>query len=440
MRPSYHYTPQANWLSDPNGLVHDGERWHLFYQYNPYGDKWGHMSWGHATSMNLASWEEHAPALLEDGQQMIFSGSAVIDSENTAGFGTDAMVAIYTGAICGEGQRQSQCLAYSLDQGKHWHGFAGNPVLDFGLADFRDPSVFRHEPSDRWTMIVALSAQNAALILASDNLRDWRETGRIEGQGAPGRVWECPALMQLPVLGTDRMHWLFKVDALHDGPGSGALYQTGTFDGEQFQPDSADWRVVDAGSDFYAAIPWNGPADERGRPCWIGWMGNHAYQHEFPSRGWRGTMSLPRRLALVERGGEMLLAQEIEPSVMRMFTAPQAMEAEMNEIPTACRIDVAPQYSGTVRIEDGPGRAITLECTADEIRIERKDADLPFLAATRRLSHLPEQGLSIFLDSETCEIISSDGTLAASFQHRPAGPGLALHASSPAQVSVARLR
>ena len=439
MRPSYHFTPRANWLSDPNGLVHDGKVWHLFYQYNPHGETWGHMSWGHASSADLAMWEEHAPALVADDRQMYFSGSAVIDTDDTAGFGADAMVAIYTSTSRDDDPVQSQCLAFSRDDGAHWQDYSGNPVLDYGLADFRDPSVFWHEATGRWIMVVVLSEENAALILVSDNLRDWRETGRIEGHTASGRIWECPALIELPVLKTGRTHWLFKVDALHDAPGSGAFYQTGTFDGEQFVPDNKEWHVLDEGSDFYAAIPWNGPADALGRPCWIGWMGNHSYQHDFPAREWRGGMSLPRRLALVERGGNMMLTQEIEPSVMGLFAAAQPIAAEQSQIPLACKIDVAPHYSGSLRIEGGPGKAITIGCKGDHILVEREDGDLPFLLCKRKLMGGPEVGLSIFLDSETCEILSSDGSLAASFQHRAAGPDLILHASPPERVSVAPL-
>ncbi len=440
MRPSYHFTPQANWLSDPNGLVYDGSLWHLFYQYNPLGETWGHMSWGHATSTDLAVWEEQPPALIADDRQMYFSGSAVIDTHDTAGFGANAMVAIYTRAARGDHPVQSQCLAFSHDKGIAWQEFAGNPVLDYGLADFRDPSVFWHDATRRWIMVVVLPEENAALILVSDNLRDWHKTGRIDGHSAAGRTWECPALMELPVLETGRTHWLFKVDALHDAPGSGALYQTGTFDGAQFVPDRDQWFTADEGRDFYAAIPWNGPADALGRPCWIGWMGNHAYQHDFPAREWRGVMSLPRRLALIQRGGQLLLSQETEPSVMSLFAAPQPVAAGHTEIPPACRIDVAPHYSGTLRIEGSPGQTFTIECAGEEILLERVDPGLPFLAWKRRLAGGPDRGMSIFLDSETCEILSGDGTFAAGFQHRLAGPGLALRASPPEQVSIAPLR
>ncbi len=190
MRPKYHYAAAANWLSDPNGLVHWAGEWHLFYQYNPDGEHWGNMSWGHAVSRDLAQWDELPPALSGDELGMIFSGSAVIDHANSARFGAEAMVAIYTSASDGP-QRQMQSLAWSNDHGRSWHKYAGNPVLDAGLADFRDPNVFWHEPSARWIMVVALSLQNSAALYGSTDLKAWEHLSDIPGSDAPGEVWEC---------------------------------------------------------------------------------------------------------------------------------------------------------------------------------------------------------------------------------------------------------
>lgn len=397
------------------------------------------MAWGHATSTDLARWDEHAPALLEDESHMVFSGSAVVDRADTAGFGRDAMIAIYTASMREEPPRQTQWLAISRDKGASWERFAGNPVLDLGLADFRDPCVFWHDPTRRWVMVVALSAENAACIFVSADLRNWCETGRIEAGSAPGNLWECPALIELPVAGTSRTHWLFKVDALHGVPGSGALYRTGTFDGECFVPDTSEWLILDQGMDFYAAIPWNGPRDAKGRPCWIGWMGNHRYQHDFPARGWRGVMSLPRRLELVRHESGLRLTQSIDPAVMQLFDVAQPVEAEEAAIPIACRIDLASEFSGMLRIDDGPSKAISVERQNGEILIRRVDEELPFLSIERAIALPRGQGLSLYIDSETCEILSSDGTVAVSLQHRPQHATLALHTDDPAKVSVAPL-
>ena len=314
MRPHYHYAAAANWLSDPNGLVFAQGEWHLFYQYNPQGEEWGHMSWGHAVSRDLAAWQELPVAIAETPRDLIFSGSAVTDAEGVAGFGKDALIAFYTAAAAQGPAHQSQAVAYSTDRGRSWTHYAGNPVIDLGLADFRDPNVFWHHGTQRWIMVVVLSAENRAVLYASRDLLHWDELSAISGTGAPGQVWECPLLIELPVEGTGESRWLFKVDVLHGGPGSGAIYQTGTFDGIRFHPDgpakAPRWLLADHGSDFYAAVAWHEPRDEQGRPVWIGWMGNHAYQGQLPKQGWRGAMSLPRRLSLVRRGDDHVLRQE----------------------------------------------------------------------------------------------------------------------------------
>lgn len=433
MRPAYHYTPRLNWLSDPNGLVHDGERWHMFYQYNPQGEDWGHMSWGHAVSDDLARWQEWCPALLDDAREMIFSGSAVIDHAGSAGFGRGAMVAIYTSALTGPPPVQAQALAYSLDGGTGWTRYAGNPVLDLQMADFRDPYVFRHDPSDAWVMVVVKSDEQAAQIYRSDNLVDWRLASEFPAGAAPGRVWECPTLVELPVLGREgQTRWLFKVDALHDAPGAGALCWTGSFDGFRFVSDGAV-QVVDAGRDFYAAIAWNGPRDAADRPVWIGWMGNHAYQKHFPKRGWRGVMSLPRRMGLVEGGTGLCLSQAIEPAIARLFGPPAPLGAAA--IPVASRIDLAPDFTGTLLLGDGATSRFTLTATGPQWQLRREDTALPFLDAAATLDRAEGEGLRLWLDSETIEAVTDHGTGCASFQHRPAASTLTAETDQPGKAS-----
>ncbi len=436
MRPACHYTPHKNWLSDPNGLVHDGQRWHMFYQYNPQGEDWGHMSWGHAVSEDLAQWRELAPALLDDEREMIFSGSAVIDHADSAGFGAGAMVAIYTSALAGEPQVQAQALAFSRGGLSGWTKYPGNPVLDIGMADFRDPYVFRHDPSDAWIMVVVKSNEQTAQIYRSANLIDWTLASDIPAGTAPGRVWECPTLIELPVAGGAETRWLFKVDALHDAPGAGALYWVGSFDGYRFQPEGG-WQVADQGRDFYAAVAWNGPRDAAGRPVWIGWMGNHAYQKHFPKRGWRGVMSLPRRMGLVETDEGLRLAQTIEPAVQGLFGAPAPLNG--TTAPLACRIDLAHDFIGTATLHDGGESRFTVKASGAEWRLEREDAALPFLIATAALSRTDGEGLSLWIDSETIEALTESGTGSASFQHRPAASALRVETDQPGAISVAAL-
>jgi fructan beta-fructosidase len=427
MHPIYHYAPAANWLSDPNGLVHHGGLWHLFYQYNPHGEEWGHMSWGHAVSTDLAEWEERPPALLEDDRQMIFSGSAVLDQHGSAGFGADALVAIYTGAQVVPETIQSQCLAYSDDAGQSWEKYSGNPVLDRQMADFRDPNVFWHAPTGRWIMVVVLSNEQRALIYASSDLKQWDEMSVIYGAGAPGEIWECPLLIELPVEGTDQSRWLFKVDVLRGAPGSGALYQTGAFDGIRLAPDGPalepQWQVADMGSDFYAAIAWHEPRDASGRPAWIGWMGNHAYQGSLPKQGWRGTMSLPRRLSLRWSGQGYALRQEMEPAAVAGVPV-TALDAAT--VPMAARLDLPVGADFSLTLADHDGRQLKLERRSDLLVMTRRDPVSPFLDSAQPARIEPGAMLTLWLDHGSAELIAADGTICVTMQHRMAGNALAM--------------
>jgi sucrose-6-phosphate hydrolase SacC (GH32 family) len=436
VRPQYHYAAAANWLSDPNGLVYHCGEWHLFYQYNPHGEEWGHMSWGHAVSADLAAWQELPVAIAEDDRDMIFSGSAVSDPEGLAGFGRDALVALYTAAAAHGPAHQSQALAWSNDQGRSWTKYAGNPVIDLGLADFRDPNVFWHAGTKRWIMVVALSAENRALIFASHDLRQWDELSVIHGTGAPGRVWECPLLIELPVEGTGETRWLFKVDLLHDGPGSGAVYQTGTFDGIHFKPDGPPhapvWQVADHGRDFYAAIAWHEPRDAAGRPAWIGWMGNHAYQGRLPEQGWRGAMSLPRRLSLVPVGRGYCLRQELEPAAVAAV-ATVAPGAAMTS--AAARIEIPGADACNLTISDSAGRILKVERDASALTVIRCDPDAPYLDARCGVDVEPDQPVTLWLDGGSAELLSQDGRAALTLQHRLSGEVLTLSFVQTADAS-----
>ena len=423
MRPSYHFAPAANWLSDPNGLVHCSGEWHLFYQYNPQGEDWGHMSWGHAVSRDLAQWEELPPALLEDERHLIFSGSAVIDDGGTAGLGKDVMVALYTGAARGEVVHQAQCLAWSNDRGRSWQKLAENPVLDLGLADFRDPNVFWHAPTGRWIMVVVLSAENRALIYGSHDLRNWQELSAISGFGAPGATWECPLLIELPIEGGG-MHWMFKVDVLSGAPGSGAVYQTGGFDGTSFAPDHAgQWLLADGGSDFYAAVAWHDPRDEAGRPLWIGWMGNHAYQGMLPAQGWRGAMSLPRRISLRRDGDQLRLIQELENASIAGVARAAPDQAD---IAMSSRMSLSGD-AFSLSLADAQGRKLLVERREGMLKFTRLDPASPFLDASREMPIRAGSGLELWLDAGSIEFIGERGAVALTMQHRMTGQRLSLH-------------
>jgi len=440
MRPRYHYAPAANWLSDPNGLVHHAGEWHMAYQYNPHGEEWGHMAWGHAVSRDLVHWAELPPALTEEDGTMIFSGSAVIDHANTASFGADAMVAIYTGARS-DPAHQFQCLAASTDNGRTWARYSGNPVLDRGMADFRDPNVFWHAASSRWIMAVALSAENRAVIYGSHDLKAWEELSDIPTLAAPGHLWECPLLIELPVEGSAERRWLFKVDVLSGAPGSGALYLTGSFDGRTFAPDGP-WQVADMGSDFYAAIAWHEPRDAQGRPCWIGWMGNHAYQAKLPRQGWRGAMSLPRRVALRGDGDRLRLVQVVEPAVVALFAPTESIRCALGAAtlsPSSRIVPDALAASWVIEIAGTCGRRLMIVRDAYTIQVRRHDPITPELDAVRE-AHMPTGAdLTIWLDHGSVELLGEGGAMALTMQHRLEGSEWTARADCPLAVQVATL-
>lgn len=322
-RPQFHYTPRQNWMNDPNGLVYHDGTYHLFHQYNPQGNTWGHMSWNHATSEDLVHWNHQGIAIPEEGNEMIFSGSAVVDHDNTSNLGNGAdaspMVAIYTShyTLSEDSIDQAQSLAYSTDGGETWTKYEGNPVLEHPDPDFRDPNVFWYEPDDKWVMSVALPSQHKVQFYESTNLTDWTHLSDFGPAGATGGIWECPALFRVPVEGTaDSTQWVLQVD-LNPGSvagGSGAQYFIGDFDGTSFTPRDGSLDTaphwVDYGPDFYATIPWNNVPDEDGRALWLAWMNNWDYAESIPTSPWRSAQSIPRSVHLRSLDGSTRLVQQ----------------------------------------------------------------------------------------------------------------------------------
>ncbi len=320
-RPQFHFSPELNWMNDPNGLVfHDGE-YHLFHQYNPAGNTWGHMSWGHAVSKDLLHWEHLPLAIPESGGVMAFSGCCVVDARNSSGFGSTEnppMVAIYTGH--GHG-RQVQNLAWSTDRGRTWNLWEGNPVLDLNNPDFRDPKVFWHEQSQKWVMLVSLAAERVLVFYSSTNLKQWTELSRFGPAGSIHKPnWECPDLFELPVEGrSGETRWVLEADmgAGAIAGGSGGEYFVGEFDGTEFRASQrAQW--VDFGRDFYAPVSWSNLPPQQKRQVWLGWFNNWE-TCLVPTSPWRSCMSVPRTLALrsVRFNGEepeqlVLVQQPIE--------------------------------------------------------------------------------------------------------------------------------
>lgn len=316
-RPSYHHTPSYGWMNDPNGMFYKDGVYHLCYQYNPYGSKWGNMHWGHAISRDLIHWKEVEPTIARDPMGHIFSGSAVIDKEGTAKYGKDAIVALYTSASDKNGQ--IQCMAYSTDGGYTFHKYPGNPVLTpfDGLKDFRDPKVFWYAPLKKWYMIV--SADKEMRFYSSPNLRDWTYVSAFgQGYGAQPNQFECPDFFQLPVDGNpNKKKWVMIVN-INPGclfGGSATEYFIGDFDGKNFVCDSKPSvaKFLDYGKDHYATVTFSGVQD---RVLGIAWMSNWQYANVTPIRQYRGANTLPREFKLFTgKDGQIYMSSNVVPEV-----------------------------------------------------------------------------------------------------------------------------
>lgn len=298
-RPAYHHTPLYGWMNDPNGMVYKDGIWHLYYQYNPYGSKWQNMTWGHSSSPDLLNWTHHPLAIEANGLGSVFSGSSVLDPDNTAGFGKDAIVSLYTSA----GVSQIQSLAHSNDNGTTFEIYPGNPVITLE-SEARDPNMFWNKATGEWNLLLAHALDHEMLVYTSPDLKHWTSASAFgKGLGCQDGVWECPDLFELPVDGTDRKKWMLICNINPGGPfgGSATQYFIGDFDGKKFIPDTdADGTVpmkwMDFGKDHYATVSWSdAPAARR---TVIGWMSNWQYAAEVPTTQFRSANTLPRELGL----------------------------------------------------------------------------------------------------------------------------------------------
>lgn len=314
-RPEIHFTPESKWMNDPNGMVYYKGKYHLFYQYFPDGTIWGPMHWGHATSKDLVHWDRLPIALYPDSLGLIFSGSAVVDSLNTSGFGKDGktpLVAIFTQHDM-KGERakridfQNQSIAYSLDEGNTWTKYAANPVLkNPGIVDFRDPKVSWYAEQKKW--IMTLATKDRVTFYSSPDLKEWKKESEFgETLGAHGGVWECPDLFPLTLNGKRYYVLLISINPGAPNGGSGTQYFIGNFDGNKFTPLQTETRWIDHGTDNYAGVTWSNTGS---RKLFIGWMNNWTYANQVPTDGWRGATTLPRELKLYNDKGGISLRTE----------------------------------------------------------------------------------------------------------------------------------
>ena len=336
-RPVYHHTPAYGWMNDPNGMFYKDGVYHLYFQYNPYGSVWGNMHWGHSTSTDLMHWKFEGCAIVPDAWGAIFSGSCVVDHENTAGFGKEAVVAFYTSAKSTPwGDIQMQSMAYSLDNGKTFTKYEGNPILTSSEKDFRDPKVFWYAPGKHWVMILAVGQHME--IYSSVNLKEWKKESEFGAmQGAHGGVWECPDLVEIPVEGTREKKWVLICNLNPGGPfgGSAAQYFVGSFDGKKFvneSPTQTKW--MDWGKDNYATVTWNNAPD--GRRIALGWMSNWQYANNVPTRQYRSANTLARDLTLYREGQELYLKStpsvEVKKARGKKVSIPSFKVSEKHEM------------------------------------------------------------------------------------------------------------
>ncbi len=340
-RPQFHFSPHDNWTNDPNGPVFFEGEYHLFYQYNPFGDIWGHMSWGHAVSTDLLHWKELPVALPEENGVMVFTGSVVVDAHNTSGFcvgGNACMVAVWTGyteKTTAKPTLQTQNIAYSNDRGRTWTKYRGNPVLNLNLSDFRDPNVLWSEQAKHWVMAVALPTEHKVLIYASPNLKQWKRMSEFGPAGATGGAWECPDLFEVRVNEGHDTRWVLKV-GINPGSvsgGSGEQYFVGRFDGDKFDSENPGNTTLwtDYGKDCYCALTFNN-LPQGTAPHMIGWMANWQYADKLPTHPWRGQMTLPRKLALRTTPDGLRLFQQPPDSLAKLREAPITVNGKMDGV------------------------------------------------------------------------------------------------------------
>lgn len=319
-RPLYHHTPLYGWMNDPNGMFYKDGLWHLYYQHNPYGSKWQNMTWGHSTSTDLINWQQEPIALRPDGLGAIFSGSCVIDHNNSSGYGKDAVVALYTSAATS----QMQSMAVSNDNGKTFSRHASNPIITLE-SEARDPNMFWNDKTKEWNLVLAHALDREMLFFTSKDLSNWTLSSSFgKGEGAQEGVWECPDLFELPIEGTDEKRWVLICNLNPGGPfgGSGVQYFVGEWDGKRFKADkegsdkvSTKW--LDYGKDNYALVSWS-DAPENRRTA-IGWMSNWQYAAEVPTMQYRSANTLPRELGLFKASdGKLYVSSQPSPELLAL--------------------------------------------------------------------------------------------------------------------------
>ena len=440
-RPVYHHTPQWGWMNDPNGLFYKDGVWHLYFQYNPYGSQWENMTWGHSTSKDLVHWVHQGNAISPDALGTIFSGSAIVDKNNTSGLGKGTVVAMYTSA----GKSQTQSLAYSTDDGKTFTKYANNPVITAEVPDFRDPHMFWNEDIHAWNLILA--AGQEMNIYSSKDLKNWTfESAFGLGYGNHDGVWECPDLMKLPVNGTGEEKWLLICNINPGGPfgGSATQYFVGSFDGHKFtcesKPDVTKW--MDYGKDHYATVTFDNAPDNR--RVAIAWMSNWQYANQVPTMQYRSANSMPRDLGLFTDAGETYVS--VVPSKELL-----ALRGDKtNRLSAACElvVDIKSQSKPTViTLSNARDEQVVMtynpkDCTFSMDRTQSGNTGFSdmFKAKTIAPTHGTIRQLRIFIDKCSIEAFDAAGKMAMTNLVFPTEPYGRLTVNGAAKTTLYELK
>ena len=410
-RPVYHHTPAYGWMNDPNGMFYKDGVWNLYFQHNPYGSQWENMTWGHSTSTDLVHWKFQGDPVQPDALGTVFSGSAVVDKENTSGFGKGAVIALYTSA----GESQTQSMVYSTDNGKTFTKYEGNPVITSNVPDFRDPHMFWNEDIKKWNMILA--AGQHMEIYSSDNLKDWKlESSFGETYGNHGGVWECPDLMKMKVRGTNKEKWMLICNINPGGPfgGSATQYFIGDFDGHKFtcesKPEVTKW--MDYGKDHYATVTFDNAPE--GRRVAIAWMSNWQYANQVPTLQYRSGNSIPRDLGLFEYKGETYCSVVPSPEM----TAARSKKATKS-LSESCEMVVNLKGNATITLSNDNGEKVVMlyDAKAETFSMDRNksgkmDFSNDFAATTKAPTYGKISQLRIFIDKSSIEVFDAEGKMA----------------------------
>lgn len=405
-RSIYHHTPVYGWMNDPNGMFYKDGVWHLYYQYNPYGSQWENMTWAHSTSTDLIHWKNHGEVIQPDALGTIFSGSSVVDKENTAGFGKDAVVAFYTSA----GAAQTQSIAYSTDNGETFKKYVNNPILTSDVPDFRDPNVFWNEDVKQWNLILAAGQQMN--IYSSKNLKDWKyESSFGEGYGNHEGVWECPDLLKMG----DK--WVLICNINPGGPfgGSATQYFVGSFDGHKFtcesKPEVTKW--MDYGKDHYATVSFSNAPD--GRIVVLPWMSNWQYANQVPTQQFRSANGLPRDLGLYSYNGEDYVSVKPSPEVFAAFEKKPsgrlqpAAYIEVTNIKSNASIVLSNDKGERVTmVYDGKNATFSMDRTESGVTDFHSDFKAKTVAPTNGVI----KSMQIFIDRCSIEAFDTEGKVA----------------------------